>query len=203
MFGVLNLGPAASAFRRGFDVVFEISPKWLRDHHPAESLGESLEKSGEMTSVIRNLQRSGWVWSTDDTHPEAHARLIAPAELRPSGGALTAAAGRTGRLHVNVAIDRDFHLTRAQTWLAPRGLSGDTLVLSDGKLTLLIDGHSSGRVGASEWAAPTYQQWLRHLEPSRAVTLFATRDPIAILDALVEHREQLADPELAASLLRR
>lgn len=202
MFGILNLGPGASAARRGFDVVFEVSPAWLREEHPAESLGESLERSGEMTSVIRNLQRSGWAWVADD-HPHAHARLAAPNELRPTGDTLVGAVGRSARLHVNVAADRGFNLVRGQTWLAPRGLNGDTLVLSDGPIKLLIDGHSSGRAGASEWAAPTYQQWLRHLEPSRAVALFATRDPIAILDALVEHREQIADPELAQALLRR
>lgn len=202
MFGILNLGPAASAFRRGYDVVFEVSPAWLRQEHPAPTVGESLERSGEMTSVIRNLQRSDWTWDEDE-HPEAHARLRAPAAVRPAGADLAAAAGRSGRLHVNVALDRDFRLDRAQTWLAPRGLSGDTLVLAGGTVTLLIDGPSSGRIGPNEWVAPTYQQWLRRLEPTRAVALFATRDPIAILDALIVHRDQLADSELAASLLRR
>ena len=48
------------------------------------------------------------------------------------------------------------------------------------------------------WLAPSSPQWLRHLEPTRAVALFATRDPIA---TLVEHRELLADQALAESPL--
>lgn len=203
MFGVLNLGPAASAFRRGFDVRFEISPKWLRSEHPAETIGASLERSGELRAVVRNLQVSGWTWADTSGDPGAHARLQAPGERRPVGDALVAAAGRTGRLHVNVAADRGFRLVRGETWLAPRGLSGDSLVLTDGPVTLFIDGPSSGRAGTCESLAPSYQQWLRHLEPTQATALFATRDPIAILDALVAHREQLADRELAASLLGR
>jgi hypothetical protein len=203
LFGILNIGPGAAAARRGFDVRFDVDGAWLREQHPAPTIGESLEKSGDLGTVIRGLRQSGWTWAEDD---EEHAlpRLEAPLDRSPRGETLLAAVSREARPHVNYALDRGFALDRAETWMTPHRVSGDSFLLSaeDG-LTLLVDGRGSGRLGPNASSAPTYQQWLRLLEPEQAMGLFATRDTVAIIDALLAHRAELLDPAIAGGLLGR
>jgi hypothetical protein len=203
LFGILNIGPGAAAARRGFDVRFDVDADWLRAEHPAPTLAESLERSGHLGTVIRSLRQGGWTWAEDDDE-HALPRLEAPLDRSPRGEALLDAVSREARPHVNYALDRGFTLVRAETWMTPHGVSGDSFLLGapDG-LTLLVDGRGSGRLGPTASTAPSYQQWLRLLEPEQAMGLFATRDTVAIIDALLTHRAELLDPSIAGGLLRR